>query len=1029
MAFRRKDVKKASYYVWFLGARESAGLRGEQFILPVLAPLLRQERLREPVKVTLQVSSKGLKIVQNVCRSKESKPAQVKHVIPAASITCALQSEDVVSVVLLLFNPLTGCPVHVHAYRCDSLATAFGLRSQLQTLIERPENQRKFSEIEARLAAKGLMSEQHMNKHSRVSKTNDSKALVPSSAHHLQHASLPLISLTGGPVSHSNSGRLPIQDKNRMQSNLKALNDPLSRQMQSRHVSNQHTLNSDGRSAAEDESSEDASGSNGSNSERDGRSPVDPMVAVMYESLAAELKAKLGNPEVAPILLPPRDYDTVCRSRGQVLERTDRKCTNRLLIGGPTMVDPNAVSKAKSNKGKSSDSKNVNEKVSLPPKSNVIPTKVTDNSKPNKSTVLPINNVETSDVKAKEPVKPPRNRGAASLAQQEAGCEEIIQKTDQVRKSADKSSEHPLPPPPNVSTASESNRKADDQLDSCAQVQVHSQVRLERLRAEKAKVAAKLEQLEQMEQLERATAESARKHAINQLNRTASIVDLKANKSHKSNKCNGDTKRTEQLNPKLITQHGLKQIGSLLANKICQTLFVSSSSSGNGSAGKQSPQLIRHQMLHSSQPDLRLPSDLPAKVMKTQTLEAPIAGSNKTPKAAMMLLTDGKCLPPLESLQSMDGKRSSASSGKSASSGIGSSRLAMNSFEDELGFASTDEELELEMLRRGGSASGSGGSAIGTADRNAALNGEWRNRRAAVRSMSNLAAANVRKSGSRRVLDEGLDEEEDEYFINDELELDERPLHVRQVNVSSDEEHSNAIRYDDNLMPQIDRTRSRKRATSVESAVRSATKACPSTQTSAGCKSIGRDLDEVDLLQHVESLPPVSRQACLRRSETCVGSTVLSSAQPIKRGQSTTHLLSIPTNVDNAINATRSNEPVVKPKSSKRHSSVVPMSHQDSQPSHPERSFFYPHVPNGSPSARRHSHHPHQALELKRQVSTPSLLHSHPMSMAGPSSSTGYHPHNAYGPRSAISNNQLHLLSAQPFRLRSKPLHGFVSGF
>lgn len=48
-----KDVKKSSYYVWYLGAREAKGVDG----MPgAIAYLLERERLQEPFKVTLQVS-------------------------------------------------------------------------------------------------------------------------------------------------------------------------------------------------------------------------------------------------------------------------------------------------------------------------------------------------------------------------------------------------------------------------------------------------------------------------------------------------------------------------------------------------------------------------------------------------------------------------------------------------------------------------------------------------------------------------------------------------------------------------------------------------------------------------------------------------------------------------------------------------------------------------------------------------------------------------------------------------------------
>lgn len=71
-----------------------------------------------------------------------------KHFIPHNAITCSIVSGDVVACVLLLYNPATKCPLHVHAYRCDSDLTAHALHDQLQILIKKPENQKRFAELE-----------------------------------------------------------------------------------------------------------------------------------------------------------------------------------------------------------------------------------------------------------------------------------------------------------------------------------------------------------------------------------------------------------------------------------------------------------------------------------------------------------------------------------------------------------------------------------------------------------------------------------------------------------------------------------------------------------------------------------------------------------------------------------------------------------------------------------------------------------------------------------------------------------------
>lgn len=53
----------------------------------------------------------------------------------------------------------------------------------------------------------------------------------------------------------------------------------------------------------------------------------------MYDSLAAELREKLGGR--GPLLLPPRDYDTMQRSHGNVDAVDERRCLNpRIVCGG-----------------------------------------------------------------------------------------------------------------------------------------------------------------------------------------------------------------------------------------------------------------------------------------------------------------------------------------------------------------------------------------------------------------------------------------------------------------------------------------------------------------------------------------------------------------------------------------------------------------------------------------------------------------------------------------------------------------------
>ncbi|XP_034946095.1 uncharacterized protein [Chelonus insularis] len=173
-----------------------------------------------------------------------STKSAVKHLVPGHAVLAAVQREDVVAATLLLPNPATNNPVHVHAYRCDSVETAELLGGQLKVLASNSDNS---------------------------SKINGSD--------------------------------------NRIRSNL----------------------GSDGRSTRESESSE------GSGEHR--HIPV--QTTTIYESLAAELRAKLGrgnsgDNDVGPILLPPRDYDTVHRHRGNLAGIEFRRCLNQTIVGGNT---------------------------------------------------------------------------------------------------------------------------------------------------------------------------------------------------------------------------------------------------------------------------------------------------------------------------------------------------------------------------------------------------------------------------------------------------------------------------------------------------------------------------------------------------------------------------------------------------------------------------------------------------------------------------------------------------------------------
>ncbi|KAE9413093.1 hypothetical protein Angca_001439 [Angiostrongylus cantonensis] len=160
----RTKISKSYFYVWYLGSKEADGIRGATVVLPIMRQLLRDSFKKAPNKATVQISSKGLKLVQSVpamSRSGKVKMQLAKLQISASCITYSMTGrapfDDVVGVVMLVINPEMNSSVHVHCYRCDSAETAQIMHANIQLLISRPEIQRSIMVLEQRLFLTGLL--------------------------------------------------------------------------------------------------------------------------------------------------------------------------------------------------------------------------------------------------------------------------------------------------------------------------------------------------------------------------------------------------------------------------------------------------------------------------------------------------------------------------------------------------------------------------------------------------------------------------------------------------------------------------------------------------------------------------------------------------------------------------------------------------------------------------------------------------------------------------------------------------------
>lgn len=82
----------------------------------------------------------------------------------------------------------------------------------------------------------------------------------------------------------------------------------------------------------------------------------------LFDSLAAELRAKLKG-DGPPLLLPPRDYDTVHRSKGNLTAIELRRCRNALIVGNVGPTTPATTTAPALNKANHQNNSNANTNV------------------------------------------------------------------------------------------------------------------------------------------------------------------------------------------------------------------------------------------------------------------------------------------------------------------------------------------------------------------------------------------------------------------------------------------------------------------------------------------------------------------------------------------------------------------------------------------------------------------------------------------------------------------------------------------
>lgn len=284
--------KKQQFYVQFLGWVETNGIRGTRYTDPVINDLRRKsKKWKYAPKLTLQVGKKEMKITQDIMDEKR-KGKKIKTIkfptIPSCDITYAVQAlnsvdgslDDVVACIYLGYVPRTQRYLHVHVYRFDSSETATTFVRFLNQIISM--HAERTAEIERSLVQQGHIE--------------GSQSREPITVH--------------------------VRTNNHMHTSRFNSSDGMS-----------------DRAFYEDSGAD--SGSFSDEGFPSGSDEIDPDLqslkdAVPFDSVTDELKARLRLTETqgaAPILLPPKDYDTVVRRHGDIDKANKRKCLQIPIVG------------------------------------------------------------------------------------------------------------------------------------------------------------------------------------------------------------------------------------------------------------------------------------------------------------------------------------------------------------------------------------------------------------------------------------------------------------------------------------------------------------------------------------------------------------------------------------------------------------------------------------------------------------------------------------------------------------------------
>lgn len=274
--------KSSPFEAKYLGYLPSSGIWGHEYSDPPTFALLKERAGQNLATVVFEFGAKELKISEVYMKKNKLQKSKLPSVA-LRDVTFAVRMEPphdcVVSTIYLGFVSATNHAVHVHGYVFKSPDMAAVFVDRVAGFLNKKDHQTRHLKMEADLVKRG--------------------AIQPSRL---------VDSLQGGTYYYNNEKRKsketppPVLPKPPKTEELKF--DP---------------------DAFEAEA--------GIDSEAFPQKDYDDRDLRAADSLASELKTRLMSKEKAPMLLPPKDYDTVHRIKGDLSEVNTRRSLNKELVG------------------------------------------------------------------------------------------------------------------------------------------------------------------------------------------------------------------------------------------------------------------------------------------------------------------------------------------------------------------------------------------------------------------------------------------------------------------------------------------------------------------------------------------------------------------------------------------------------------------------------------------------------------------------------------------------------------------------